>query len=68
MTTVTVPDNDEKKRSRGALSRRSMLLTGTSALAATGLAAAGVLILLVLAGKTSIFIVLLPGQFGIAGV
>ena len=41
MTTVTVPDNDEKKQSRGALSRRSMLLTGTSALAATGLAAAG---------------------------
>ena len=40
MTTVTLPENDEKKqRARGALSRRHMLLTGTSALAAAGLAA-----------------------------
>jgi len=41
MTTVTVPDNDEKKQSRGAITRRSMLLTGTSAVAAAGLGAAG---------------------------
>jgi len=39
MTTVTVPENDAKKQRGGALSRRHMLLTGTSALAAAGLAA-----------------------------
>src|SRR5215211_1104782 len=42
MTTVTRSENDDKKqRPCGALSRRHMLVTGTSALAAAGLTAAG---------------------------
>jgi arylsulfatase A-like enzyme len=42
MRTDTLPTEHEKKeRARGALSRRHMLLTGTSALAAAGLVGAG---------------------------
>ena len=40
MTTAALPENEEnKQRASGALSRRHMLLTGTSALAAAGLGA-----------------------------
>ena len=39
MTTTALPENDRTKQRASALSRRHMLLTGTSALAAAGLTA-----------------------------